>query len=306
MKSIFYSITIVAALNVSILFVPRANAQLSPLNLNQNARGAASATQRARAQVQQRIQAQTQQRLQSQVQQRVQAQTQSRLRLSTGNSIRLKTNANAEARLDAEGSGQLGSFGTSAQGKSDSEAKAEAGIPVSLTAQEMSDLDVVFGDFNPFSRRGDDDGEKGPKKEKPRTAVVVGGDDDREEGRTENSGEAGVGPLRLWFESESEFQASILAAVRQRRAEISFMRDRALAKADAKLMSQADRLEGMLETYVATEAKARANAQSAVQGNPLRPRPGQAIIQAGAESESRAKVVVPSRNRGSDTDSSPE
>ena len=327
MKKTLSPLTFSAALIASVLFSSSVSAQLlsNPL---QNAQNAANATQRAQAQIQQRVQVQAQQRLQTQIQQQIQAQTQqqiqaqtqqriqsqAKLRLPLSGAVRLNASAKAGASVNSNtrmrGAGQQ--FRT--DGSSRTRADLSTGIPVTLSTEEMTDLDVVFGTFNPFRRRANRNpaAETRSKNEVRGSAGVVTAAGfseraDNQDDTDEGSSESRRRPVRLYFENEIDFQASLIAAVRQRRAEISAMRDQAVAEANTRMMAQADRMEGMLDAYVAAEAKASARAGSTVEGTSRRPRPQNAVIQAGAETESRARVrTAPPRRNPQPGDSSPQ
>lgn len=317
MKSIMLSLTVATALSFSTQLPSRLEAQLP--SLNQNAAGAANATQRAQLQVkqqvqaraQQQIQSQVQQRLQPQVQQRIQAQTQQRVqsqaRLNLPTPGALRVDANAAARVDVSGQGQRSRMQGRANTNSNLNVELGRGIPVSLTAREMSDLDVVFGEFNPFRRRQNN---QSPQTENSNEqANSTAGNQQSEESSNQNAndessrpenGRRGLG-ANLVFNSEQEFQASILSAVRQRQAEISAIRDRALSRADTQLMAQADRLEGLLETYVSAMAKTNASTESAINRNPFESNTGNAVIQAGAESQAEI-LATPANNESPETE----
>lgn len=303
MRMIQVPLRFAAVLSAALLLSPRADAQIPPVQLNQSASSAANATQRVRLQVQQRVQAQTQQRIQAQAQQRIQSQTQ--LRLAGNSSVRIGADVSANARVNA---GTQAKAGSNSQGSENSQNAGGAigvGIPVTLTAEDMANLDVVFGEFNPFQRPDrDETSTEGESASNAQNDSDAGPSDepDSEQPR-------GKRPVRLVFQSEAELQASLTAAVRQRRAEISSMRDQALAEADAKKMAFADRMETMMDAYVAAEAKANANANSAINTNPFSRNPDSTIIKTGAEGEAqgRGKAVVPGRRPApEDNNTSPE
>jgi hypothetical protein len=304
MKSFQIPLRIATAFGAALLIGPSAESQVPPVNLNQRASSAANATQRVRAQVQQNVQQQVQQQVQAQAQQRVQAQTQQRiqsqteLRLPAAGSARLNANLEAKARVDlgAETKAKAGANASQAARGGQS-----GGIPVRLTAEEMVNLDVVFGEFNPFRQR-----------EQARSSEAADRGEARGESETRVSGSADSGrgrenrPVRLMFESEAEFQAALTAAVRQRRAEISSMRDQALSEVDERKMALADRLESLMEAYVAAEAKANADTNSAINTNPFTRRAGSAVIQAGAEGESQTQIETSEGSSAPGETTSPE
>lgn len=312
MKMFQCSVRVTATLTTSMLLVSLAEAQLPSVNLNQSASSAASTTQRVRAQVQQRVQTQVQQQVQAQTQQRIQSQT--RLRLPVTNSIRINADAGAKVRVDAGAGARLGAASGQSENGQTARGGIGIGIPVTVSAEEMASLDVVFGDFNPFRRPNRDEttADSEPAPESPSDDGETASDEtpaSESDDETDSGESRRRRPIRLVFQSEAEFQASLTAAVRQRRADISAMRDRAVAEADARMMAQADRMESMMDAYVAAEAKANANANSAINTSPFTRKRDSAVIRAGAESEvqGRAKVTVPGRRPApEDTNPQPE
>ncbi len=265
---------------------------------NVQAQVQAQVQRNVQTQVQQNVQAQVQQNVQAQVQQRVQAQTQQRVETQTQQRVgaQAQQRAQSQAQLRLNGPGRISGEVSQGQTNLGAEAKATAGtrgleiaqsarggintgIPVTLTADEMANLDVVFGEFNPFQR-----GNRGEtSREGESTANGQNGRGIDSSDETDPDQARGSRPVRLVFQSEAELQASLTAAVRQRRAEISSMRDQALAEGDTRKMAAADRMEAMMEAYVAAEARANANANSAINTSPFGRSSGSATLQSGSE-----------------------
>ncbi|WP_413432980.1 hypothetical protein [Crateriforma spongiae] len=110
-----------------------------------------------------------------------------------------------------------------------------------------------------------------------------------------------------FLSAKADLQAEIVAAAQQRRAEISQMRDQALADANAELMMRADQIEAQLDaftqTQIAAAGEARQRATAAVSENAVKARgrfranASQQIDAAGQSIGGQASV----RGRGSAT-----
>ncbi len=270
-------------------------------------------------QVQQQVQAQVQQQLQTQLQQQVQAATQERVqaqnqqRVQTGTQLRLDSNlglglgvgaqTNTQMRTETgAGKGVAGGLLARQNMRADGAAVLSLnrpGIPVIVNAQEMTHLDVVFGKYNPFKQQVAAESNLSGGLSAATSAAASAAQSTRnsteasaaEQGNdVEARRQNGVG---LIFRSQADLDASINTAVRQRRAEIASVRDRALVEGNAALLAQADQNERMLEAFSTAEARAQAQANTAVQNSARPQTPPGAIIRTNAEAQGQGRVVVP-------------
>lgn len=226
------------------------------------ASGAAQAS-RAQAQAQQRVQAQVQQRAQAQIQQRAQAQLQQRAQTRVTGAANAARGAAAaagrrvgtDAALRADAS--LRADGRAGAGRSSANvganARVGAGVDMRLSEADMHYYDDVFGRFNPFRQ---------PPQRSEGNAFASGN------GRNRSANGAEARPAgqasSVAVDSAADLNARIGHAIRMRQTEISQIRDRALESGDARLMLQAEELEGKLKGFANAQARANAAANSAL------------------------------------------
>lgn len=280
------------ALSLVASLAGTANAQL-PVRLNQNARAAANVTERVRTQVQQRLQAQSQRQIQVQARQRLESQA--RLRVRAGQAARVRTDVRIKQGTQVDGPAARQTAGTRASANARL-ASGRVGVPVVVTAEEQQQLDVVFGRYNPFRSKPATDGtpstaEKRAAADPPPAATAQSTTGERAvaEGEADAKSEAN-GKVGLIFRSQADLDATINAAIRQRKAEIASVRDNALAQGNAALLAQADRNEKMLAAFASYEARARAKAEAAAKASAKSGASGRPVIQAAGEARGEGVI----------------
>ena len=151
-----------------------------------------------------------------------------------------------------------------------------ASFPPGLSERDVQIFDTIFGQFNPLRRR-DRDSPSTEVADAPRppdtlptaptaptapaeAAPVEASPNQTPPAEAQQSTDVPVRRGRPEFASNIEdFTTRLRAAARNRRAEISEMRDRALVAGDAPGLLRAHRAEQALNAFVAAQAKVRAN-----------------------------------------------
>lgn len=238
----------------------------------------AAANNQVQAQVQQKVQEQVQQQVQSQMQLRAQQQAQAEVQAQLQAQGRLQAEvaraaAMANRAIDSaretvrenrggEVSGRMRArvelgirprdLGVNANANARAKANANANLPDWITDHDVQLYDMVFGQSNPF-----------------RATVVLGakaqgtpmGPNANARIKTEIADDAQA-VVTVSGTEEMDLATRIDAAVHQRRAEISQLRDEALEKADTVLMEQADQMEQVLDMFIEARVRAAAEANS--------------------------------------------
>lgn len=284
---------------IAALLTSTASAQL-------NGVAGAAAAARTNAQVQQQVQSRVQQQVQAQaqaqVQARAQAQVQSRLqaeavraasiaqratvtaqsqmaaavksqsaaarqRASSGLNLRLATNTrvatnagvgNTGARMDASTAARLG-------------LDTRLSLPADLTLADVQVYDKIFGQFNPL--REGRSGSKTQVGSRPKSGADSSPPSETSDGSTSPRNRRSG--LLASLESDVSLNSRINVAARQRRAQISEVRDRALASSDTQLMLKAQKMEDALNAFASAQTQlkttATTRAQQASQTKTARP-----------------------------------
>lgn len=270
---------ILSTITITAILVAPASAQLPGGAGNAANRTQAQTQQRVQAQVQQRVQAQVQQRTQAQVQQNIAAQAQARVQAEAARAAHIAQQAAilaqrkaAAARQNVPGgvnarvgaNARVGSQARVGNQSANANANARLGIaaglvlPPGVTKADVQIYDNIFGRFNPLRAR--------PQEPAPRQEDTVA-----ENNRPERRPEAPA----IGTRTDLDLAARIEVAVRQRRAEISEMRDRAVATANTQLLLQAERTEQAMTAFVDAQAKARQQAAAQAEGARKFPRTAQ-------------------------------
>ena len=276
---------ILASLTVGMLTT--LNGSLSHAQLSDVLGGAteAAASQRTQAQIQERVQTQIQQRVQVDATRAVRIAEQAadiaqrsaaaaRQRATSGVSVRLGAEARVRAR--AQAADQSASVRARARLGID----ANLTLPPDLTEQDVQAYENIFGRFNPLRRPAPSDEavadatpeeDATPPSRPGRGSRQRENDQETDDQRTDDDSENGrwrrAGSLANAF-AELDLTSRINVAARQRRAEISHVRDRALASGDTQLMLRAQGMEDSLNAFVAEQARARAAAESVANSRP--------------------------------------
>ncbi|APZ94074.1 hypothetical protein [Fuerstiella marisgermanici] len=286
-----------SAVGIVALLTSTASAQL-------NGVAGAAAAARSNTQIQQQVQNQVQQQVQAQaqvqqqVQARAQAQVQSRIQaeaaraasiaqrvtLTAQNQVAAAVSNQAAAARQRASSGlnvrlaanaRIGTnvgVGTS-QARMDTNTAARLGLdtrlslPADLTRTDVQVYDNIFGRFNPLRK---------PANETPNPTVSVpqpnadpSASDESPEGGVSSRSRSG---LLASLESDASLSTRINVAARQRRAQISEVRDRALATSDTQLMLKAQKMEDALNAFASAQtqlqAKANGKIRQAAQSQP--------------------------------------
>lgn len=250
--------------------------------------------QQAPAQVQQRAQAQVQAQVQAQIQQKIQADAtraaqiaqQAAVASQRAASARLSAAAGRAATVQQRASTLNARIGTDVAasnrtriqaGNNSANASAYArmgldtrlALPPGLSEADVQVFDNLFGDFNPLRRRvtreNSNDQEASPSSETASTTRVGVSRGLSAEIETEGqSGEAGLlvqgRTRRVRPDDVLDFTTRLRIAARQRRAQISEMRDQALITGDAQLLLRAQRVEESIAAFVDAQTRLQANA----------------------------------------------
>jgi hypothetical protein len=126
------------------------------------------------------------------------------------------------------------------------------GLPRGFVESDVKIYDAVFGSFNPF--RGN--AEQASATES--NAQVDAGTNSRI--ATEWQSDRGVAKATAY--SEVDLATRIDLAVHHRRAEISAMRDKAMAASNEAMMEQAEQMEQVLDLFVQARAQAAVGARA--------------------------------------------
>ncbi|QDV70780.1 hypothetical protein Poly24_45110 [Rosistilla carotiformis] len=269
-----------------------ATAQL-PGGLGSGASGAASAAAdaaRAQAQVQQRVQAQIQQRVQTQVQaniqSNIQAQIQTRIQAEANraaeiamrasaraadraqatvanapNGVQLGVGVQANTGTDANVAGNRTRFNSSGQ----LSLQAGASLPPGVTQADVAIYDSIFGQFNPLRQAPSD---------RPTAAPATAPESGRQRDAANEKGTGNVASTNDQRPSHAggllnanlDFATRVHIAARQRRAEISQIRDHAIETGSAELLMQADQLETRLNAFAQAQTQLQSRLQTQAQG----------------------------------------
>lgn len=239
------------------------------------AQAQAQAQQRIQAQVQQRVQTQIQQRAQAQVGQQVQAQLQARLQAEAARAAQIAQQAAAasqrqaaavrspggiNARVGAEANTQNQAQVVNQSANADAYARmgidVNVALPPGITEADLKIYDNIFGRFNPLRAEPTPPAQPGqPAPQQSANSPPPNAppqDTNRPGDRPGLNGEIGVA-----------FASRITTAVRERRAEISQLRDRALATSDVQLMRHCEHLEQSMNAFAEAQARAQAEGGAA-------------------------------------------
>jgi hypothetical protein len=166
-------------------------------------------------------------------------------------------------------------------------------LPPGITEADVKIYDQIFGRFNPLRPQPapptePQTTETPPQPSQPQDATAT-------QGETNPPPQASEPTLADW--KGLELAARIKVAVRERRAEISQLRDRALATGDAQLLHHCEHMESAMNAFVAAHAHANSHGGVNVAN---RPRPtagsGQPQGQPNGEPMGNAPSAAPPQN----------
>ena len=126
-----------------------------------------------------------------------------------------------------------------------------------LSKQDMEIFDNIFGQFNPFRARESQSGVKQPLKRETLPSNTQARPEASAEDRTGFRGGRATDAQR-----GRDFGRLIQAAARQRRAEISEMRDQALQNGNVDSLLKAHRAERSLDEFLKAQARVRSNTEN--------------------------------------------
>lgn len=291
------------------------------------------AQQRAQAQIQaqtqQRVQAQAQQRAQTQMQAQVTAQVQSRVQVEAARAANIavratvaaQQQASAAARSQSANARQRAAGGLNlrlgantrvnssnqvrvgnTRANSNANAYSRLGIdtklalPPGITKTDVQIYDNIFGRFNPLRA------ESTTKVTGTATAVTSVGhsrtappaNEDSQESSDSSRARRSTSDLLVETSGDVSLMSRIGVAARQRRAEISQVRDQALASSDTSLMLRAQKMDDALKAFVQAQASASAKARTASQQSP--PAVPQSQIQSQGSARGNVRGSATQRN----------
>jgi hypothetical protein len=244
--------------------------------------GNASSSERAQAQAQQRIQAQAQQRAQARVQQQLQAQTQTRLQVDAARAANIAQRTAAIAQQQAHAAKQRAAAGAAirigvdagvrsrnqAAGQSvNANLAAQLGIdsrlaiPADMTEDDVKIYDNFFGRFNPLREQAHQETAAAANSKIATTANSGTAESTAEQDAPQQTADGANSKQRGTLDLASRIEI----AAAQRRAEISEMRDQALATSNTQLLLQAERMEEAMNALVEAQSRVRAEGDANIE-----------------------------------------
>ena len=133
-----------------------------------------------------------------------------------------------------------------------------SGLPDRFTAQDVQLYDNVFGQFNPLRQNAAPTDQRVPDRQR---SLV--GDAPRTDVREIRSRNQARDIRPVTERAGADLADKIQSAIRQRRTEISLIRDAAIEQVDLKRMQVADQMEATLNTFIRAQNLARKSASQA-------------------------------------------
>lgn len=270
------------------------------------------AQQQMQSQVQSQVQSTVRQQVQSQlnanVQTQVRAQAQTRVQAEAARAVNIAERASVAARQNAAAArgqataaaARLGGLQVGVGARASTNARAnvaghstnaharlglrtDLSLPADVTPADVQVYDNIFGRFNPL---------RAEARQTSESAVVAISELDAGDRPDADFGAGAASAIRLAGagraangDAGATLSSRIAVAARQRRAEISEVRDRAMAEGSTELMLRAQRMEDYLNAFAAAQAQVRSQGSA---GN----RPAPTASESGARFGGRSTTDV--------------
>ncbi|NND97033.1 MAG: hypothetical protein HKN47_06880 [Pirellulaceae bacterium] len=288
--------------------------------------------QRVQAQVQQRVQAQVQQRLQSEIQSRVQVQAQARIAAEARRAAEIAVRAGSQAAAEAQAKAinAVGNAQLNVNASANTRTRANAGgntarvgtnssigigfgasslLPPGVTQGDVAIYESIFGQFNPIrqqanqqaSEQAAEQANTGADASNQASQAGASEQETPEPAEGQSPDQSGVSGL---VNANLDFATRVQIAARQRRAQISEMRDQAIATGQSELLLQADAIEARLNAFASAQAEiqARGIAQTSAVIAGAGQTAADAAAQGSAEAQSQAAMARQKFDGGVQTD----